>query len=67
MTFKTNILKHEERVITIRNIIKDKIKYQMYWKCEQIMLCLDSKNNRNTIIYEYYYRKEFMTKQKWNL
>ena len=37
----------------------------MYWKCEQVMICIDSKkkNIRNSIIYEYYYIMEFITKQ----
>ena len=30
MAFKNDILKHEYKIITIRNILKDKIKYQMY-------------------------------------
>ena len=50
MTFKITILIHEYKIITIRNILKDKIKYQMHWKCEQVVICLDSKINRNTMI-----------------
>ena len=33
-----------------RNILKDKNKILSALKCEQVMICLDSKSNMNTII-----------------